>query len=82
MLTLGVHGHQVHNFAASALPLVFRFVTKDFMTRGADISFLSVYPTEQEALYPPLTYLRCLEMKMETLSGVQLLVATVEPMMA
>ena len=39
---------------------------------------LPPYPTEQEAL----TYLRCLEMKMETLSGVQLLVATVEPMMA
>ena len=72
----------MHNFAASALPLVFRFVTKDFMTRGADISFLSVYPDEKESLYPPLTYLRCLEMKMETLSGVQLLVATVEPMMA
>ena len=77
-----MYGRQVHNFAASALPLVFRFVTKDFMTRGADISFLSVYPTEQEALYPPLTYLRAVEMKMETLSGVQLLVATVEPMMA
>eukprot|EP01045_Picozoa_sp_COSAG04_P000934 COSAG04_NODE_27_length_37012_cov_29.502127_20_plen_82_part_00 len=73
---------QVHNFAASALPLVFRFVTKDFMTRGADISFLSVYPDEKESLYPPLTYLRAVEMKMETLSGVQLLVATVEPTMA
>ena len=59
-----------------------KFETKDFMSRGADIAFLSVYPTEQEALYPPLTYLRCLEMKMETLSGVQLLVATVEPVMA
>ena len=72
----------VHNFASSALPLVFKVVTKNCLSRGADISFLSVYPTEQEALYPPLTYLRCLEMKMETLSGVQLLVATVEPMMA
>ncbi len=30
------------------------------------------YPTEQEALYPPLTYLRCLEMKMGALSGAQL----------
>ena len=38
---------------------------------------LPPYPTEQEAL----TYLR-LEMKMGTLSGAQLLVATVEPMMA
>ena len=25
--------------------------------RGVDISFLSVYPQEQEYLYPPLTYL-------------------------
>ena len=38
--------------------------------------------TEQEALYPPLTYLRCLEMQMETVCGEQLLVATVEPVMA
>ena len=52
------------------------------LSRGADIAFLSVYPTEQEALYPPLTYLRCLEMKMETVSGVQLLVAAVEPIIA
>ena len=29
-------------FAASACPLVFKFETKDFMSRGADISFLSV----------------------------------------
>ena len=72
----------VHNFASSALPLVFKVVTKNCLSRGADISFLSVYPTEQEVLSPPLTYLRCLETKMETLSGVQLLVATVEPTMA
>ena len=80
--TTALESVAVHNFASSALPLVFKVVTKNCLSRGADISFLSVYPTEQEALYPPLTYLRCLEMKMETLSGVQLLVATVEPMMA
>merc|ERR1711969_471432 len=40
----------VHNFASSALPLVFKVVTKNCLSRGADISFLSVYPTEQEAL--------------------------------
>ena len=80
--TTACEGVAVHNFASSALPLVFKVVTKNCLTRGADIAFLSVYPTEQEALYPPLTYLRCLSMQMETLSGVQLLVATVEPMMA
>ena len=30
------------NFAVSALPLIFKFETKDFTSRGADISFLSV----------------------------------------
>ena len=73
----------VHNFAShTKLPLVFRVVSKSCMDRGADISFLSVYPSEQEYLYPPLTFLRALEIKMETLSGVELLVATVEPTMA
>ena len=69
----------VHNFASSALPLVFKVVTKNCLSRGADISFLSVYPTEQEALYPPLTYLRAVEMKKETLGGQEVVIATVEP---
>ena len=30
------------NFAMAALPLIFKFETKDFAARGADISFLSV----------------------------------------
>ena len=72
----------VQSFALSALPLVFRVVTKTCMNRGADIAFLSVFPAEQEILYPPLTYLRCVKMESETLCGVQLLVATVEPIMA
>ena len=71
----------VQNFANSQLPLIFKFVTRNFMSRGADIAFLSVYPAEQEALYPPLTYLSPVDMKMETLCGIKLLVATIEPMM-
>jgi hypothetical protein len=66
-------------FAASALPLVFKFETKDFTSRGADIAFLSVYPNEQEALYPPLTYLRSVKAEKETFGGMEMLVATVEP---
>ena len=71
----------VLNFAASSLPLVFRVVTKNCMNRGANISFLSVFPDEQEFLYPPLTFLHCVKMERETMCGVQLLVATVEPTM-
>ena len=67
------------NFALSALPLIFKFETKDFTSRGADISFLSVYPHEKEALYPPLTYLRSVKTEKETLGGTDMLVATVEP---
>jgi hypothetical protein len=67
------------NFAASSLPLVFKFETKDFTSRGADIGWLSVYPNEKEALYPPLTYLRPVKTENETIGGMTVLVATVEP---
>ena len=67
------------NFAVSQLPLIFKFKTKDFTSRGADISFLSVYPGEEEALYPPLTYLRSVGMQKEIVGGLEVVVATVEP---
>ena len=65
--TTALESVAVHNFASSALPLVFKVVSQSCMNRGADIAFLSVYPGEQEALYPPLTYLRCIGVQMETL---------------
>ena len=66
-------------FAASKCPLIFKFETKDFVSRGADISFLSVYPDEKETLFPPLTFVRTINTRRETLGGVDTLVATVEP---
>ena len=66
-------------FADSECPLVFKFVTPDFMSRGADIAFLSVYESEAEVLYPPLTYLRSKGMANEVIGGRTMLVATVEP---
>jgi hypothetical protein len=69
-------------FAASKCPLILKYETKDFMNRGADISFLSVHPTEKEALYPPLTYLRAVKTNIETLGGYSVMVATVEPVFA
>ena len=41
--------------------------------------FLSVYPSEQEALYPPLTYLRSVKTETEAVGGKSILVATVQP---
>ena len=72
----------MNTFATSSLPMVFRIVSESPMDRGADISFLSVYPSEEEYLYPPLTYLRATEIKMETMLGKKILVATVRPTMA
>jgi hypothetical protein len=38
--------------------LIVKIRTRSFMDRGVDIGFLSLYASEQEYLYPPLTYLR------------------------
>jgi hypothetical protein len=38
--------------------LIIKVRTRSFMDRGVDIGFLSLYASEQEYLYPPLTYLR------------------------
>jgi serine/threonine protein kinase len=48
----------VAGYAKSKQPLVFKLVSDDFLSCGADVSWLSVYPAEAEILYPPLTYLK------------------------
>lgn len=67
------------DFARSKSPLLFKFVSTSFMSHGADISFLSVYPGEKEVLYPPLTYLRPIRLYKETIGGTEFQVAEVEP---
>lgn len=44
-------------YSASPNAVLLRLRTKNFMTRGADISFLSAFPGESEVLFTPLTYL-------------------------
>ena len=56
---------------------MFKFETKDFMSRGADISFLSAFPAEREYLYPPLTYLRPTG-RLETVTVGQITMTVVE----
>ena len=60
-------------------PLLFKLTSNDFMSHGADISFLSVYPGEAEVLFPPLTYLRPIKMTEETIGTVVYKVVEVEP---
>ena len=45
-------------YALSGSSLIFKIHSTSFMTRGADISFLSAFPAEQEYLFPPLTFLK------------------------
>lgn len=66
-------------FAVGESPLLFKFVTQDFMQRGADISFLSVYPEEREVLYPALTYLRPLKVYFETYEGKRMVISETVP---
>lgn len=66
-------------FALSRSPLLFKLVSKSFMSHGADISFLSVYPGEAEGLFPPLTYLRPIKMTEETIGTAVYKVVEVEP---
>lgn len=63
----------------SECPLLFKLMTKDFMSRGANVGFLSVYPGERENLFPPLTYLRPIRAAREEHGGKVYLVILVEP---
>lgn len=69
-------------FAEGSNPLIFKYVTDSFMDRGADISFLSVYPEEKEVLYPPLTYLKPVSVKKQKINGRWFIVAEVTPRLA
>ena len=65
----------------SRAPMIIKLETKDFMSRGADISFLSVYPGESETLFPPLTFLRPIDNGTKTVvkEGKSYLVVRCEP---
>lgn len=68
-------------YAHSDVPLVLKFECKG-LARGASIDFLSVYPTEEEFVYPPLTYVRCQGRAEEEYEGRMVTVVTVEPQKA
>jgi hypothetical protein len=45
-------------YCLSSNSLLFKIVSDNFMTMGADLQWLSAFPGEAEILYPPLTYLK------------------------
>lgn len=67
------------DFAFSRAPMLLKLETKDFMSRGADITFLSVYPGESETLFPPLTFLRPIARETVAIKGKQYLLVRCEP---
>ena len=60
----------IAGYAQSEAPLLFRIKVDSPMDRGASIQWLSVYPEEDEVLYPPLMYLQpLLKQKIRGLEG-------------
>ena len=45
-------------YATSERALLMRILSDDFMSRGPQVGFLSAFPSEEEFLFPPLTYLK------------------------
>merc|ERR1712196_304363 len=72
-------------FSASKHVLLLQLLCRSFITRGADLSFLSAYPEQVEYLYPPLTYLRPTGLVHQQTFGdgdVTITVVQVEPLVA
>jgi hypothetical protein len=49
---------QCCHYARSSQPLILKFRVETHRNVGADISFVSMFPSEEEYLYPPLTHLK------------------------
>jgi hypothetical protein len=45
-------------YSLSSESLIFMIVTKNALQRGARLSWLSAFPTEEEICFSPLTYLQ------------------------
>ena len=44
-------------YSTSTSPVLMRLCVSTFMQTGADVTYLSAFPAEEERVYPPLTYL-------------------------
>ena len=46
------------SYGVSTESLLFKIITENNLQRGADLQWLSAFPSEAEVLYPPLTFLQ------------------------
>lgn len=68
---------RARSYACSTVPLMFKYKVSG-LSAGVPIKFLSLYPGEEEYLYPPLTFLRYLEHYIDD----DMLVVVVSPQMS
>ena len=68
-------------YAVSEHSVLLRLRTRSSMERGADIAWLSAFPSEAECLFPPLTYLQPVGESEVALGDVNFRVIVVEPRM-
>ena len=59
--------------------LLLKIITKNYMSRGVDISYLSCFPGENEFLYPPCTFLQARGMEVIEYEGTAYTIVTVLP---
>jgi len=50
--------HTAAGYGKSSKPLLFRIKVSSPMDMGAEVGWLSVYPTEAEVIYPPLSFIQ------------------------
>ena len=62
-------------YAASDNPMILRLSVENFMQYGAEIAFLSAFPSENEVVYPPLTYI--MPTRQRTIEGIVVIDASV-----
>ena len=67
-------------YSLSSESLIFMIVTKNALQRGASLSWLSVFPTEEEICFSPLTYLQSTGRKQVVeINGMRFTIVEVSP---
>ena len=64
------------SYAASSCPTLLRLKIRNFMERGAEISWLSAFPAENEVIFAPLTYMQP-DGVVEMMEGIAVVTCTV-----
>ena len=60
--------------------MLFKFKIENIKQFGADVSWLSAFPTEEEILYPPLTFLQPIgKVEITTINGMAFTTVEIEP---